>query len=390
MDNQIYIVSGIEPGKKGAGRFIKNLVDIIESKGLKPKLIFNKTPENKIISYLRNTRISAQLKIIFYYISNIITSRKDVTNETIIIFHPQTIGLERTLKLIQNNQKVYLYVLDNFFFCYKSYNNREGNLHSCTECLSATTIERAILNKCKSFPQPISNNTYAYFFSEIKRLSNKIEFLTQNENQTQLIKQHFGPNSNVRLTGMDTGELSVIPMYEAPKDFPHVDFLYHNTLHKEKGIFYFIDLAIHLPQYSFCIPYSKDYAKKVLGVNTYPDNIIFISCTWETGLCDLVTSSKIIVCPSLWSAPVEGSFLKSLHFNGCVAVFKTEYSFVSEIPSNTLIELSDVISDSALTLSVIIADEETMNNYKINSKKWIDKFLNRNSDLLNEFADSLC
>lgn len=32
MDSQTYIVSGIEPGKNGAGRFIKKLFEIIESK----------------------------------------------------------------------------------------------------------------------------------------------------------------------------------------------------------------------------------------------------------------------------------------------------------------------------------------------------------------------
>jgi glycosyltransferase involved in cell wall biosynthesis len=389
MNDQIYIISGIEPGKKGAGRFIKNFVEIIESKGIKPILIFNKTPENKIISYLRNTQISNQLKSVYYFFSNLITSRKDVMKQTVIIFHPQTIGLQRTLKLIENNNKVYLYVLDNFFFCYKSYNNIENELNSCTECLSAKTIDKAVINKCKSFPQPINHTSYSHFFSEIKHLSNKIEFLTQNENQTTLIKQHFGSNTNVRLTGMDTGELSVVPSYSSNDIIPRIDFLFHNTLHKEKGVLYFIELAKYLPQFSFCIPYSKNYTSKTLNIDSFSSNIVFIPCTWETGLYDLVKSAKIIICPSLWSAPVEGSFLKSLYFNGCVAVLKTSYSFVSEIPSNTLIELSENIAASVQTLSRIISDDIAINNYKKNSNNWIENFQKKNIELLNEFANSL-
>jgi hypothetical protein len=68
---------------------------------------------------------------------------------------------------------------------------------------------------------------------------------------------------------------------------------------------------------------------------------------------------------------------------------KTSYSFVSEIPGNTLIELSDSISDSVLTLSRVIEDEDAMNNYKINSKNWIEDFQKINIDLLSEFANSL-
>ncbi|MDI1307712.1 MAG: hypothetical protein PSX42_23090, partial [bacterium] len=217
----------------------------------------------------------------------------------------------------------------------------------------------------------------------------KIEFLTQNENQTTLIKQHFGSNTNVRLTGMDTGELSVVPSYSSNDIIPRIDFLFHNTLHKEKGILYFIELAKYLPQFSFCIPYSKNYTSKTLTIDLFSSNIIFIPCTWETGLYDLVKSAKIIICPSLWSAPVEGSFLKSLYFNGCVAVLKTSYSFVSEIPSSALIELSENIAASVQTLSRILSDDIAINNYKKNSNNWIENFQKINIELLNEFANSL-
>ena len=64
-------------------------------------------------------------------------------------------------------------------------------------------------------------------------------------------------------------------------------------------------------------------------------------------------NAKIVINPSLWSAPVEGALLKSIKYNGCIAIVPIDFSFKKEIPSDTVIHLH---SSSALSFLLLVKD----------------------------------
>ena len=98
---------------------------------------------------------------------------------------------------------------------------------------------------------------------------------------------------------------------------------------------------------------------------------------WDSGLRDTVQNAKIILNPSLWSSPVEGALLKSIKYNGCVAVASTELSFVEEIPSNSLIRLDPCdISSCWASLRLFLADQDTRNKLRILARRWLNNYEN--------------
>jgi hypothetical protein len=121
--------------------------------------------------------------------------------------------------------------------------------------------------------------------------------------------------------------------------------------------------------------------KNKIAKNDYP-NITFKNMRWESGLKEHVMTSKIVLNPSLWSAPIEGALIKSILFNGAVGTFGFPYSFTSEIPNGNIIKLDNKsIEDSANILRNIINDKKKLNKLKSNSKEWVKEFIENNSNV---------
>ena len=374
MGEKIYIYSGIEMGKKGAGNLVSFFVNKLNEKKIDFELICYNTPDGKVIKILTKLGLKKLLKSFYYKIFRTI-SKVNIQNAKVFLFHPQSIGLNIVSNLIKKNT-IYFYVFDNFLFCKKSYNYIQGN-SPCIECIDNKKAH--IKNKCTFFPNNQVQKQYDAFLDVIEQNLKKIVFLTQNKKQSELLKMKFGDDMNINQIGMMIDLRS--SRKEINNDVKEYDFLYHNTLTEAKGMRYFLDLAKEMNEYSFAIPYTKQQVRSVIPDLKYLKNLDFLSVTWETGLLEILTKSKIVLNPSLWSAPVEGALLKSIHYNGCVAVIDVNYSFQQEIPDSVLIKLPKNIQTAKEILSLVINSEKEINRLKRNSKDWLVNY-NKNTELL--------
>ena len=377
--DQVYVVSGIQPSRKGAGKFISHFIDILTKENVNVKLFYLKTPENKIVKTIKRLGLIKPIKELYYYFKRRDRSLADISDSTIVLFHPQSLGLKNTKTMIENNDKIFYYVLDNFFFCKKSYNyiNKENN--ACLRCIK--NIDESLKNDCKPFPNYYSHQEYIRFIEYITLKKEKITFLTQNKNQTLLLKKMFGNNVSTIQLGMNTGEIEKNKDNDVNINFVY-DFLYHNTLSYAKGLSYFISLCNSLPEYKFVIPYSKHDVESLVG-KLGLSNLSFIPCTWNNGLLELINKTRITIVPSLWSAPVEGALLKSLYYSNAVAILRSNFSFADEIPADICIKLSD---DFETNKSMLIDSIKNNTSLHDKSSRWVVDYAVSSDNELIKFA----
>lgn len=379
MNKEIIVFSGIQPGKKGTGNLVSFFLEKLKSHNVKFHLIAYKTPNGGyLIKLAKKLGIVKYIRSVYYTLVRRSSSKKNITNSVVLLFHPQSVGLKTTADLIQNN-KVYIYVLDTFLFCKKSYNYVQGN-RSCLECISNPNAY--VKNSCGFFPSQQNQAEYDVLQNIISSNLNSICFLTQNENQSKLLEKKFGSSINTMQLGMLI-EICENEFHDTEVVERKYDFVYHNTNMKAKGIGYFIELASAMPNYKFLIPYAQE---DLDNFNLkHISNLYCVSMSWATGLKDAVRNAKVVLNPSLWSAPVEGALLKSIKTNGCVAIVPVEYSFQKEIPSNTVIHLSEDLNESVETLVDIVQSDELMKCYKTNSAKWIAEYENQTMASFDKF-----
>ncbi|SIS84499.1 hypothetical protein [Belliella pelovolcani] len=372
------IVSGIGPGKGGVGRLINNIIvkkseqiDILfkpEKRSIK-NLYYKKQYFNIIIEYLKRVRF-----FVLYFPKIWLLSKREV-----ILLHPQALGYNLFFRIVKRN-KVYFYVMDNGFFCVKSYNNNPNTGNECFKCIGSSAN---IDENCNPFPINYERNKNISYLKKLKEISPSLIFLAQNKLQKKVLENHFGEGIKCTIIGMDTGEFSNI-VYEE-KSFPvKYDIVFHGANLSAKGINYVIDLSLLLPQFSFAIPFSKNEVESYLGFNIYNENLKFIPCSWESGLKNMVISSRLVLNPSLWSAPIEGALLKSYLYNPNLATVKTDFGFEKEF--------SKLSNHLRLSEDLIIASKqiiEYLNQEKRDNK---NEFMNRHqiiSGVLSNFDRSL-
>ena len=187
-----------------------------------------------------------------------------IKNSKVLLIHPQTIGFNLFFRLKKHN-KIFYYVMDNSFFCVRSYNTHPIQNKECLQCLDVLKP----LAECKPSPVSMSLNQNLKHLKMLKNESISILFLSQNKNQKSLLKLHFGDSVKVRIIGMDTNEVHKKTTLNI-KEFPSYDVVFHGSSLIAKGILYFIELAINLPNYTFFVPDSKENLAKVF--NSFPPN----------------------------------------------------------------------------------------------------------------------
>lgn len=263
-----------------------------------------------------------------------------IKDSKVLLIHPQTIGFNLFFRL-KNHNKIFYYVMDNSFFCVRSYNVHPLQNKECLQCLDVLKP----LAECKPSPVSMSLNQNLKNLKRLKNESMSILFLSQNKNQKSLLKLHFGDSVKVRIIGMDTNEVHKKTTLNI-KEFPSYDIVFHGSSLIAKGILYFIELAINLPNYTFFIPDSKENLAKIFN-SFLPNNVTCECVTWESGLLEIVQQAKLVVNPSLWSAPIEGALIKSSFFNDNVATVETKYGFENEVTFiKNHIRLSEDISEA--------------------------------------------
>ena len=121
---------------------------------------------------------------------------------------------------------------------------------------------------------------------------------------------------------------------------------------------------------------SLNAASSIFSDCSRLNNVTFQDCTWETGLEEAVRKAKLVANPSLWSAPIEGAFLKSLAYNGNVAVVDTKFGYSSENAfKNIVLKLPEDTCSAAVLIENYI-DNNVDNELK--GKKWLSDFYSSN------------
>ena len=104
-------------------------------------------------------------------------------------------------------------------------------------------------------------------------------------------------------------------------------------------------------------------------------------CPLETKKCYKIWILRI--CPSSWSATVEGAVLKSLAHNGLVGLFAHETAFSSEVPVEARLDLNP--SDWPATvarLRAALADPVLATSIRSAARAYITHYLAGSRDML--------
>jgi len=70
-----------------------------------------------------------------------------------------------------------------------------------------------------------------------------------------------------------------------------------------------------------------------------------------------IENSKIILCPSIWTYPVESAVIKSLFMKKAVAIINSKYSFSEVIPDDCIIKLTGNLNEDTIILSNILSNK---------------------------------
>ena len=363
-----YLISGISPSFGGVGYLMYNLEKLATDSDYTS--IYPRYKNKNIKKDITNPLfILKELSNRFLSKFTFNKSLKKIKNSEVILIHPQTIGYENFFELVKNNTQVKVYVMDNSFFCINSYNVLDNK--ECFKCLN--NINNCDI-RCESFPVKINKDSNQNYLKEYKHYSNKIKFYAQNRSQALLLQKHFGIDTDITVIGMKTGET----FHLNTKQTTQYDIVFHGSNVEAKGIDYMIELAKILPQYSFFIPSH-------LQINNLPQNITHQNISWSTGLEDLVINARLVMNPSIWSAPVEGALLKSVYYNGNVGVVDTEFGFVNDISDENLLKLSSDVKKAKLQIEQFF-DNKT--DLKGNSQKWLANYLEHECNLELLFQDA--
>ena len=255
-----------------------------------------------------------------------------------------------------------------------NYNNLNGS-----ECLRCISNPRNSFAECYSWPPLIRKKVAINYLEELIIYSESVVFLAQTASQEKLLLEHFGDKIDCRVVGMEPIDLSLadiqsIDVTDISRDY---DLVYHGSIHPAKGIIYFLRISLLLPKLKIFIPMSFNAVSSIFSDCIHLNNVIFQDCTWETGLEDAVRKAKLVVNPSLWSAPIEGAFLKSLAYNGNVAVVHSQFGFPSENKlKDIVLELPNDPASAADLLANYI--ENGVDN-GLKAKKWLSDFYSSNN-----------
>jgi hypothetical protein len=381
-----YLVCAYPPILRGGvNRLMIKLKPMVEREGF--KCITKK--ESKSARYLYDNRryFDLIIEIIRRKLDSFIfrVKCKSISNAVVIFIHPQKTGYKNLFSLLKNNNKVYLYVMDNSFFCLRSYNNDPAENIECAKCLNNVGN---IMKDCIPFPQRMGIKKNIKYLNRLKEISEDLVFIAQNKNQKLLLKSHFGESIRCKVIGLNTGEISEIDYKKSiRKKNLNTHILYHGSLHLAKGINFFIDLAFNLTKYKFIIPDSRTNVENIYGSKIEISNLHYMPCKWESGLRELVEGAILVVNPSLWSAPIEGALLKSIVFNGNVATVRSRYGFEEELKNyNSILRLSNVPRKAAIQMEKYLSNDTIQDDDIHNKLLGFLKELNSN-DICNYVGD---
>lgn len=386
---QSLVITGIGPTSSGTGRFVSHIVDyaakITNTKIsilVRPEDEYQPRPVTGLVAQLDwvAKRLSLRGRVLWFSLKIILRGWVGYRNQVVIV-HPQTLGMKNVLRVIggRHRKTPILYLLDNSYFCIRSYNHLSNEDGPCLRCVGG---ELKYAREFQCSPYPVADH---YAFVYIKKLSEmvqakRVRLLAQNLSQAQLAERHFGLHrGDVHVVGLWTRDFDSVLASQtcfttavSTERIRARSVLFHGFGVDAKGASWCRELAREMPDIQFFFPFIKP--KKWDDV---PENCEFIRLTWETGLEQLAREVAVIIVPSLWSAPIEGALIKSLLVNTAVAVVDTEFAFQSEVKSKRLFRLKRNIEDAKVTLRELV-DAAPARRAHTDQDTWMREFIEWN------------
>ncbi|MDB4625963.1 hypothetical protein OAE01_02025 [Akkermansiaceae bacterium] len=194
-----YLISGIGPGSTGVGRLMNQLA--IESNKYKYTNIYNFASQSvrKLLDEKKYMQLIAEVirrlfsSIIFHLQIN------RINDSEVILIYPQGIGLKNFKKLMINNKVIKIYIMDNSFFCMKSYNYINGE---CLKCIDNFENYDA---SCSPLPRPFRIKDYTQFIKFLKSNITNVNLFVQSQSHKFLVQRVYGQDIAVTVIGMNTG-----------------------------------------------------------------------------------------------------------------------------------------------------------------------------------------
>lgn len=296
---------------------------------------------------------------------------------SVVFHHPQSLGYALSAKLIANADAVNYWVLDSSFFCKKSYNVYDG--YECIRCLRLHNPH----SDCHHFPRPhFTDKSFLNFRKTVTKIRKKILFHVQTNGYEHLLVEAYSKPIQVIKHKMIVQDFYVQACRVTLA--PRYDFLYHANPLSAKGYDYFISLAGFMRGYTFFVPSAPTHQDVNLS------NIAFEEVTWRSGLKDRLGQANVVLCPSIWSAPVEAAVIKSFLSGRPVGLIRTEYGFINEIPKNCFIELTgNPVADSH-NLIGWLNDKVGLEEVAANGLRWAKSYISPEDPISCGAFDNRC
>jgi FkbM family methyltransferase len=392
MSRVLHIVSGIPPGPSGTGRLIQHLVATRSTQSQwRVRFHYPLRPSGSIRQRFKHRQYWQGLCELFRVKLSLIVFRLTLLRlrllggDELLVFHPQTIGFDRTLALLTGwRGRAHLYGLDNSFFCVRSYNHVDGEAGACTRCLDIG-FDAAKRMGCQPFPVPDPRAfRFVRVLTELVR-TGKVGVLVQNARNAELYRRVVGDAAMIEVVGLwtaDWRDLAADPEWERTdgagggkaEPAPY-DVVYHGHFVSAKGADWMLAVARALPETSFLFPCPCPRR-----VADPPPNITFKPMSWESGLAEQVAAARLVAVPSLWSATIEGALVKSLAFGRATARVDIPTSFGDELPDRLVLDLHRSPERAAAQLREALADTWTPDSGL--QRSWLDGFKEENYDVL--------
>jgi hypothetical protein len=282
----------------------------------------------------------------------------------LVIFHPQMLGVRETLALMQRRadagRVTHLYLLDNFFFCLRSYNHLDREVEPCFRCLGDGAGIAAVATGC--VPWPARDPFASAFIAGLERLAagRHVRFFAQNRGQIELAHRHFGQAVAIDYVGLWCADWTAyVDAFSATgvaegdgtaSDLPY-DIVYHGSRDPAKGLLWVLAVAELTPEFRYLVPIDRGNADVKA-----PGNVTVTAMRWENGLHAAVRSCRLALAPSLWSSPCEGALIKNIVTARAPAVVDIPSAFSAEIPPNVVARLPTHPAEAAAAIRRIVAD----------------------------------
>ena len=378
---KIVVVSGVPAGDSGTGRLISHLRERMdELAGSRFRLVAR--PERparwQIQLWLRDRQYRQIARELLRYVWRYSVFLWGLTlawierDRQMILLHPQNLGYDLALRLLGSRKRTPLvYLLDSSFFCVSSYNHLGGDSGACLSCLEHG-YDQVEENGCRPFPRPDPRAlTFAPDFQALVK-AGQVHIASQNLRQASLAQRHFDlpdPPPTIGLWTQDWDDVFTnYAVQQKPRNSEYAwDVLFHGHALDAKGAAWLAEVAVLCPELRFMFPFPRTNDFEA------PENCTFLPCSWESGLRDEMEKSKFVIVPSLWSAPIEGSLVKSIVTAEAVLVVENETSFCDELPDGLTLK---VPADKALAGNVLRAacESEWSPDVEVR-RKWISEFI---------------